>query len=179
MKKWMYVLGPGIMLAVFMFFYLASKEETEARLKAEKAHKEEVAKEAEQKKQLAEAKAREDAERRNAERAADEARIAKEKQDRYDADMRRIKDDTDKANASAADSAAKVSELTIELDTLHKQKDSLTREGFDLAKRVEMAAVARRNSEIEIQRMVEMIANRADQSSMTKMPPPPPPPKES
>ena len=53
MKKWMYVLGPGIMLAVFMFFYLASKEETEARLKAEKAHKEEVAKEAEQKKQLA------------------------------------------------------------------------------------------------------------------------------
>jgi len=179
MKKWMYVLGPGIMLAVFMFFYLASKEETEARLKAEKAHKEEVAKEAEQKKQLAEKKAREDAERRNAERATEEARIAKEKQDRYDADMRRIKDDTDKASASAAESAVKVSELTIELDTLHKQKDALTREGFELAKRVEMAAVARRNAEIEIQRMVEMIANKADQSTMTKTPPPPPPPKES
>jgi len=179
MKKWMYVLGPGTMLAVFLFFYFASKTETEARLAAEKARKEEVAKEAEQKKQVAEAKAREDAERRNAERAADEAKIAKEKQDKYDAEMRRILEDTDKANAEAESYAKQVSELTIELDTLHKQKDTLTREGFDFAKRVEQAAVARRNAELEIQRMVQMIANRADQSSMAKPPPPPPPQRES
>jgi len=174
MKKWMYVLGPGLMLGVFLFFYFSSKAETDARMKAEKARKEEIAKEEEQKKQIAEKKARDDAERRNADRAADEARIAKEKQDKYDADMRRIQEDTDKATASAEASAKQVSELTIELDTLHKQKDSITREGFDLAKRVEMAEVARRNAELEIQRMVDMIANRADQSSMTKMPPPPP-----
>ena len=179
MKKWMYVLGPGIMLAVFLFFYFASKAETETRMAAEKAHKEEVAREAEQKKQVAEAKAREDAERHNADRAADEAKTAKEKQEKYDADMHRIQTDTDKASANAERYAAQVSEFTIELDTLHKQKDALTREGFELAKRVEMAAVARRNSELEIQRMVEMISNRADQSIMTKMPPPAPPPKES
>jgi len=178
MKKWMYVFGPGIMLAVFMFFYLASREETEAKLKAEKARKEEVARQAEEKRQIAEKKAREDAERRNAERAAEEAKAAKDKQDKYDADMRRILDDTAKANASAEESSQKVSELTIELDNLHKQKETLTREGFELAKRVEMAKVARRNAELEIQRMVQMIANRADQSSMSKMPPPVPP-KES
>jgi len=177
MKKWMYVLGPGIMLAVFMFFYLASREETEAKLKAEKAQKAELAREAEEKRQIAEKKAREDALRREAERVAEEAKTAKEKQDRYDADMRRIKDDTDKANANAEASAAKVSELTIQLDTLRKQKDTLTRDGFELAKRVEMAAVARRNAEIEIQRMVEMISQRAEQSALAK--PPPPPPKES
>jgi len=179
MKKWMYVLGPGIMLAVFMFFYLASREETEAKLKAEKANKEEVARQAEEKRLVAEKKARDDAERRNTERAAEEGKAAKDKQDKYDADMRRIKDDTDRANASAEESSRKVSELTIELDNLHKQKDTLTREGFELAKRVELAAVGRRNSEIEIQRMVQMIADRADQSSMSKMPPPAPPPKES
>ena len=178
MKKWMYVLGPGLMLGVFLFFYFSSKAETDARMKAEKARKEEVARDLEQKKQIAEAKARADAERRNAERAAEEAKIAKDKQDKYDAEMRRIKEDTDKANANAAASAKEISELTIELDSLHKQKDALTREGFDFAKRVELAEVARRNAELEIQRMVQMIANRADQSIMAKMPPTPPP-KES
>src|ERR1019366_833395 len=179
MKKWMYVLGPGLMLAVFLFFYFASKSETDARLKEEKAHKEQVEKDAEAKKQAAEAKARADAEARNAQRTTDEAKIAKDKQDKYDSDMRRIKDDTDKASANAETYAKQVSELTIELDTLRKQKDTMTRDGFDLAKHVELAEVARRNAELEIQRMVEMIANRADQSTMTKMPPPPPPPKES
>ncbi len=177
MKKWMYVLGPGIMLAVFLFFYFASRKETERRLADEKAQKELVAKEAEEKKEIAEKKARDDAEARNIARAAEEVRLAKEKQDKYDAEMHRIQADTDKANASVDLYSKQVSELTIELDTLHKQKDSLTREGFDMAKRVELAQVARQNAEIENQRMVEMIANRADQSSMTKMPPPPP--KES
>jgi len=178
MKKWMYVFGPGLMLAVFLFFYFASKAETDARLRAEKIHKEEVAREAEAKKQAAEAKARADAEARNAERAAEETKAAKDKQDKYDNEMRRIKDDTDKANANAEAYAKQVSELTIELDSLRKQRDTITREGFDLAKRVELAEVTRRNAELEIQRMVEMISNRADQSTLTKMPPPPPP-KES
>jgi membrane protein involved in colicin uptake len=174
----MYVFGPGLMLAVFLFFYFASKAETDARLRAEKIHKEEVAREAEAKKQAAEAKARADAEARNAERAAEETKAAKDKQDKYDNEMRRIKDDTDKANANAEAYAKQVSELTIELDSLRKQRDTITREGFDLAKRVELAEVTRRNAELEIQRMVEMISNRADQSTLTKMPPPPPP-KES
>jgi len=46
MKKWMYVLGPGIMLAVFLFFYLSSRAETEARMKAEQIQKAQLAKEA-------------------------------------------------------------------------------------------------------------------------------------
>ena len=142
MKKWMYVLGPGLMLAVFLFFYFASKSETDARLKEEKAHKEQVEKDAEAKKQAAEAKARADAEARNAQRTTDEAKIAKDKQDKYDSDMRRIKDDTDKASANAETYAKQVSELTIELDTLRKQKDTMTRDGFDLAKHVELAEVA-------------------------------------
>ena len=102
---------------------------------------------------------------------------AQDKQDKYDADMRRIQADTDKSNALVDTYSKQVSELSIELDSLHKQKDSLTREGFELAKRVELAAVARRNAELEIQRLTQMLANRADQSIMTKMPPPPP--KES
>jgi hypothetical protein len=170
----MYVLGPGIMLAVFMFFYFTSKAETDARLAAEKIHKAELEKEAEEKKAIAEKKAQEDAERRNIERAEAEKKAAEDKQAKYDAEMARIKADTDKSNALVDKYDKEVSELTIELDSLHKQKDALIREGFELAKRDELAAVARRNAELEIQRMTQMIVNRADQSMMTKMPPPPP-----
>jgi hypothetical protein len=179
MKKWLYVIAPGAMLAVFLFFYMSSRAETKAR---EQAHNEEVAKQkadADEKKRIAEQTAKEDAERRNAEREAEEVKAAKAKQDKYDADMAAIQADTDKSNALADTYAKQVSDLTIELDTLNKQKDALSREGFELSKKIELAEVARHNAEMEVQRLVEMIADRADQTLMAKMPPPPPPPKES
>lgn len=178
MKKWFYVLFPAILLGVFLFYYTASKAETEAREKAAKAEMAKEKAEADQKKALAEAKAREDAEKRAADRAADEAKAAKEKEDKYNTDMARIKEDTDRSNATAATYAKQVSDLTIELDSLHKQKDTETRESFELAKKVELAEIARRNAELEIQRYTAMLVERADQSSLTKMPPPPPPAKE-
>ena len=46
---------------------------------------------------------------------------------------------------------------------------------FD-AKKVELARIARRTAELEIQRTTEMITRRAEQSSMTRPPPPPPAP---
>jgi chromosome segregation ATPase len=174
MKKWFYVLFPAALLAVFLVFYLSSKKETDAR---EAAHKVEMAQqkaEADEKKHIAEVKAQEDAERRNIDRADAEAKAAKEKEDKYNTEMARIKADTDKSNATAETYAKQVSELTIELENLHRQKDELTRQAFDMAKKIELAEVGRRNAELEIQRYNQMIANRADQSAMAKMPPPPP-----
>jgi hypothetical protein len=170
MKKWMYVLAPGAMLAVFLFFYFASRAETAQR---EKAHQEEVARakaEADEKKHVAEVKAREDADRRAAEREAEDAKAAKDKEAKYAANMQRVQSDTDKSNAQAEAYAKQVSDLTIELDTLHKQKDELTRSAFEQSKKIQLAEVARENAELEIQRMVGMIADRADQSMMVKMP---------
>jgi hypothetical protein len=174
MKKWLYVLAPAVMLAVFLFFYASSRAAARAK---ELAHQEEVARQkadADEKKRVAEAKAREDAQQREAARQAADAKTALDKQAKYDAEMLRIKQDTDKSNALAEGYSKQVSDLTIELDTLNQQKDALTRDGFEQAKKVELAQVARQNAEMEIQRMVEMIANRADQSMMAKMPPPPP-----
>jgi uncharacterized coiled-coil DUF342 family protein len=179
MKKWFYVIFPVVCLAIFMVFYLSSKKESDAR---DAAHRAEVAREkaeADEKKLVAEKKAQDDAERRNVERAAEEAKTAKDKADKYNAEMARIKADTDKSNATADMYAKQVSELTIELENLHKQKDALTRESFEMDKKIEAEAVARRNAELELQRYTEMISDRADQSLMAKMPPPPPPTKDN
>jgi hypothetical protein len=176
MKKWLFVISPGCMLAVFLVFYFANRKEEEAR---EKVHQEELARQkadADEKKRIAEAKAHDDAEKRNQERIAEEARVAKEKQDKYDAEMARIRGDTDGSNALAEKYSKQVSDLSIELDNLYKEKESLTRENFEYMKKVELAVVDRHSAEMDIQRMVEMIADRADKSSMTVMPPPPPPP---
>jgi sRNA-binding protein len=179
MKKWMYVLAPGTMLAVFLFFYFESKAETDAR---EKAHQEEVAKEkadADAKKQLAEAKAREDAQRREAQREKEEKDSAQAKLDKYEANMHRIQTDTDASNARAEARAKEVSELTIEIENLQKQKDDLSHQSFDDQKKIQLAEVARENAEFEIQRLVQMIADRADQSGMAKGPPEPAPGKDN
>jgi chromosome segregation ATPase len=180
MKKWLFVISPACMLAVFLVFYFANRKEEEVK---EAAHQAELARqrsEADEKKRIAEQKAHEDAEKRNQDRIAQEAATAKEKQDKYDAAMARIKADTDASNASAEKYSKQVSDMTIELDNLNKQLDSLTRQNFDYLKKVQLAEVNRHDAEMDIQRMVDMIAERADQSSMTKMPPPPPaPPKDN
>jgi translation initiation factor IF-2 len=177
MKKWFYVLFPTALIGIFLIFYLSSRSETLAR----EAHQREEAAtakaEADKKKAEAEATAQADAERRNVQRANEEAKAAKDKEDKYNTEMAKIKAQTDGANATADKYAKEVSDLTIELDNLHKQKDTLTRESFELLKKIELSEVARRNAELEIQRYDEMIANRADQSILTKMPPAPPPEK--
>jgi translation initiation factor IF-2 len=177
MKKWFYVLFPTILLGIFLIFYLSSRSETLAR---EATQREETARnkaEADKKKAEAEATAQADAEKRNIQRANDEAKAAKDKEDKYNTEMAKIKAETDRANGTADTYSKQVSELSIELENLHKQKDNLTRESFDLLKKIELSEVARRNAELEIQRYDEMIANRADQSILTKMPPAPPPEK--
>jgi chromosome segregation ATPase len=174
MKKWYFVIAPILMLGVFLVFYFLSTAETERREQVHLAALAAQKADADQKKKIAEETAREDAEKRNEQRLADEAKTAQEKQDKYEAAMRKIQEGTDKANATAEKFAKQVSDLSIELDALYKQKDEESREAFELAKKVQAAQVARRNAELDIQRMVEMIADRSEQSAMAKMRPRPP-----
>jgi chromosome segregation ATPase len=174
MKKWMYVISVSCLLAVFLSFYLPHMKDVEARekvrqeevaqkLKADAAHKAEI-----------EAKARADAEKRAAQRAAEDKKKEDERVAKWEAQGKEIQDATDKHNAEADRLSKQASELEIQLSALRAQKEKLNRDTFELAKKVELARIARQNAEIESQRMVTMIANRADSSSLTKLPPPPP-----
>jgi hypothetical protein len=171
MKKWMYVISVGGMLAIFLFFYFAFREE--AKIKEEKreeqlAHDRKVE---EERKAAIEAKAREDAAKRAEQRAAEEAKKEADKLAKYQNEMTKIKEATDASNAKADEYAKRVSNLEIELDTLRKNKETLNREAFEFAKQVELARANKRNAELEIQRMTDMIAKRAADSTLTRMPP--------
>ena len=171
MKKWMYIIFPSVMLAGFLVIYFSHKEKSEAK---EREHIAQVAKEkaaAEEKKKAAEAKAREDARKRQEERDAEEKKKQEEKEAKQAADDKKVRDQTAEYTAKADAAQKQVTALEAELDRLRKEKDQTSREAFDLAKQVELARIARRNAEMEIQRMTEMVARRAAESSLTRPPP--------
>ena len=177
MKKWMYLIFPGVMLARFLVVYFSHKEKSEAK---ERAHVAEVARkktEDDEKKKVAEAKARDDAKKRQEERDAEEKKKEEEKAARQAADDKKVRDQTTEYTTKGDAAAKQAAALEIELDRLRKEKDKTIRETFELAKQVELARIARRNAELEIQRMTEMVIRRASDSSLTRppviaMPPP-------
>lgn len=180
MKKWMYLIAPGLMLAGFIALYFSHADALHKKEAAQKAKIEQERVEAEEKKKVAEAKAREDAKKRQEERDAEEKKKQDEKAARQAADDQKVRDQTAEYTAKANAAAKQVAALEIELDRLRKEKDKTSREAFELAKQVELARIARRNAELEIQRMTEMVSRRAAESSMTKPPLPPPlPPAKS
>ena len=170
MKKWMYVIFPSVMLGVFLFFYFAEAKQAEIKEKQRAAELAKQKAEDAEKKRVAEEKARLDSAKRQAERAAEDAKREADKLAKWLAEGKRIQDDTDKSIADADRYSKQVSELEIQLDTARKAKDKASRESFDLLKLVERSKVERRNAEVEIQRLTEMVARRASDSSMTKAP---------
>lgn len=171
MKKWMYVISVGSMLAVFLFFYFAFLKDSEIK---EKQHAEQIAQERkaeETRKAAIEQKARDDAAKRAAERAAADAKKEADKVARWQAEGQKIQDATNASNAKADAYAKQISALEVELSSLRTNKEKLNREAFDFAKQVEQARINKRNAELEIQRMTDMIAKRAADSALTRMPP--------
>ena len=177
MKKWMYIIFPGLGLALFFAIYIPANHRFEAgeaaraaAIAAQKAADEEHRHQLEQ-------RAHDDSVKRQEQNARDEAAkeaARKAKRQQEDADIQR---DTDAANADVAKFTAQRDALQKQLDELHAKKDQLTREDFDLLKQVELARVAQSNADLEIQRMVEMIATRAGGSSLTVVIEPPVPKK--
>ena len=176
MKKWMYLIAPGIMLVGFVFIYMSHVEVTHEKERVIAAKIEREKTEAEAKKKAAETKAREDAKKRQEERDAEEKKKEQDKAAKQAIDDKKVRDDTAGFTAKADAAQKQLTALESELDRLRKEKDKLSRESFETAKQVELARIARRNAELEVQRMTEMVSRRASDSAMTRPPVIPPPP---
>jgi uncharacterized coiled-coil DUF342 family protein len=174
MRKWIYVLCPVALLGIFVFYYSIKSQEVEAR-EQEKAAQVAAQKAADaDARHIIEEKARLDAEKRAADRAAETAKKEAAKAAKYADYMAKLQDETDKANAQSAELTDKVAELQLKLDQLQKAKEEANQSGFDIEKAIELAEVQKGNADLESERMIAAIAERADKSFLTKMPPPPP-----
>ena len=171
----MYLIFPGAMLGLFLVFFLSHTKESEEREKVRiEALNKKIAEDA-AKKKSEEDRARKDAEERAAKRAEEDAKKESDKIAKQAAIDKEVKDATDKAMADQVTAQKNIERLEAELENLHKSRDKTTREAFELAKQVELAKVARRNAELEIQRTVEMVSKRTSEGFLTRLPPPPPP----
>ena len=170
MKKWLYFIFPIIGLVVFLFFYFAHVDEAK---KAQAIRLEQIAKkdaEAAAAKAALEAKAREDAEARAAERKAADEKKARDKQEKWDSEGQKVLDETNRAKAASAAAAKDIARLDLDLLAIRKLRDQTNEEYLQLLKKVETAKIARRNAELEIQRMTAMIANRTSESALAEPP---------
>lgn len=177
---YLYILVPAVLLVAFLFTpsvgYFAAQKQIAA--KAARLEKEKAEKKAEEdrKRKEVEAKAAEDARARQAQREAEEKAKAEKREKDYKDAIDKLQADIDAFNAEADKFAKEAADLEIQLTRLRARKEQVTREAFELAKQVELAKINRRNAEMEIQRMVDMVAQRLNASSLAAPPPPPPTP---
>ncbi len=172
MKRSYYIV-PVILLVLFGGLYWQHMGEMDKKIAAQKAEQARIKAEEDAKKAEAERKAREDADKRIAQREAEERKKEAEKEAKRKAELEKIQADTKRFNNMLADFNKETASLEKELSTLRAEKEKLGRESFDMAKKVALAEAAKHTAEFQVQRMADMVAKRASDSSLTKLPTPP------
>ena len=169
-----YIIVPIVLLAVFGVLYKGARKDMQikadmqlaaanARAAEDKKHKDEI-----------DARANADAKKRQDERdAADRAKEAKKVKDYEDA-LKALREETAKYSTEADKLSKEGADLELQISQARTDKEKLNRETFDTAKDVELTKINRRNAELEIQRMIDIVGKKLTESSIVLPPPPPP-----
>jgi septal ring factor EnvC (AmiA/AmiB activator) len=170
-----YLIAPLVLLAIFAVTYNNSLKEMNARemVNQEKAVK--IKLEEKKRKDEVELKATADAKRRQEERDAEDLKKQAKKQAEYDEVMKSLRDQTADYTTQAAKLTKEITDLEAQIAQNRNAKENLIRENLELSKTVELTKINRRNAELEIQRTIEMVAKKLNDSSIAVPPPPPPP----
>jgi DNA repair exonuclease SbcCD ATPase subunit len=173
MKK-AYYIAPVLLLAAFVGLYWHHMGQMEIKAEAKRVEQARIKAEADAKKQEAELRAKEDADKRIAEREAAERKKEVEKEAKRLADIEKIKSETDRYNSLLAESTKQAQSLEKQLKDARALKEKLSRDEFDVEKKVELAMIEKRNAELQVQRMAEIVALRTNKSTLTQLPTPAP-----
>jgi hypothetical protein len=170
-----YLIVPIVLLAVFGFLYRSASIEMQEKQVARQVELDRKKAEEKKRKDEIEARANADAKKRQDEReAADRAKAEKKEHD-YQEVLKALREETTKYSTEADKLSKEAADLEIQISQTRTDKEKLNRETFDLAKQVEQEKINRRNAELEIQRMMEMVATKLTNNSVIVPPPPPPP----
>ena len=170
-----YVILPVALLILFGGYYFkVAKPEMAAKVLADEKRIAEERQAEDAKRKDIEAKAQDDARKAQAVRDAKEhERLEKAQRDKDEQD-RKVLDETTKYEKEAEKLSKQIAALEIEITNLRNKREDMNHEVLESAKKVELAKIDRRNAELEIQRMYDIVAQKVAASSLTQAPPPPP-----
>jgi hypothetical protein len=166
-----YLIIPIILLALFGGAYWQHSRTADADARAKDDATAQAKTIADAQKAETERKAREDADLRAAARLAEEQKKEAEKRAKWDADNARIAEETTRYSAQVAALTQEQAALEKALADTRAQREKLTKENFETARAIELARIARRNAELEVQRMTEMVARKAGETSLLRSTP--------
>lgn len=172
MKKWIFLICPTVMLAVFMVFYSADRKkaaahEVEYQAKKQKTiddkkRADEVIRDKNRKDTAEkEAKKVEEDRQKEAKKAAD---IAKEKQDDLDA--------TNTAKANFASRTTEIKAMDAQIVAVQRQRDQFLKEIFAVTSDMERARIERTTAELDQERTRKRLLDAFASDPMMQMPPP-------
>lgn len=169
MKRFYFIfIFPVVLLVVFSGVYWQFSKTSDEAERIQKEKTAQIKLVEEQKKKEEETKARKDSEKRIADRLAEEKAKEDERIAKWDAESKRIADEGQQYATQVANNTKEVADLTKQLADLRLAKETKTRELLESATEAELAAIAKRGAELEIQRMTEMVARKAANSSLAK-----------
>jgi hypothetical protein len=168
-----YYIAPVLLLAVFGGLYWQHMGVMETKAEQKKIEQARIKAEEDAKKREAELRAKEDADKRIAEREEAERKKELEKEAKRLADIEKIKSESDRYSSLLAESTKQAESLEKQLKDTRALKEQLSRQEFESEKKVELAMIEKRNAELQVQRMAEMVAQRTNKSSLTQLPPAP------
>lgn len=160
-----YLIVPIVFLGLFGGVYWQHSRTAAAEAEVRAAETERIKAEELAKKTAAETAAREESARRTAAREAEEKKKDEEKRARWEADGRRIEEETTEFSGRVAELTAEIAKAEAALAAVRADKTRVDRENFELAREVELARIAKRNAELEIQRAIDVVAQRAARSA--------------
>lgn len=160
----LYALVPLVLTLAFAGFYSSHVKAEKARAEIAQAAALRAEAEAAAQKTEAERLARTDSDRRTVERLAEEKRKEDEKIAKWEAAGRQIAEDTATYQAQIGKASAELKTLDARLTAARATREQASLANFDQAFEIEKARVQKRNSELEIQRLVEIVARKSGAS---------------
>lgn len=167
-----YLIVPLILAAIFGFYYNSALNDMRAKEVANQVEAEKIKAEEKKRKDEVEAKATADAKKRQEERDASDREKQLKKEADYNDAMKKLRDEAKDYADQAAKLGKQIADIESQITQTRAEKDKLMSETLELAKAVELAKINRRNAELEIQRMMDMVAKKLNDSSIAASPPP-------
>ena len=172
----LYLIIPVFLLVAFLFtpglgYFSARKDIAQMEAKQQAAIDAKKAQEDAERARI-QAQAEADARKHQEERDEEERKKAAAKEAAYQEAIDKLNSDIAEYSGEADKYSKQVNEYEVQLAKLRDKKEDLNSQTFDLQKKVELAKINRRTAEMEVQRMISMVADKLDTSPLMKPPPP-------